>query len=171
MDHWDRETQQQPPFAPTDAQRHYVEELAVVLEGMGLVRMHGRVVGWLLICDPPEQSASDIQLALEASKGSISGALRFLTTAELVEQAPKPGKRRNYYRIRRHAWSRMISKRVPLFATFAELAERGLREFDDPSGRLERLHEMRDFFRWLEREMPELLESWTRWSGKETLEE
>ena len=41
--------------------------------------MAGRMWGWLLICDPPEQTAADIAEALQASRGAISGTARILT--------------------------------------------------------------------------------------------
>ena len=40
----------------------------------GLPRMTGRVLAWLLVCDPPEQTAAELAEALDASKGAISGA-------------------------------------------------------------------------------------------------
>ncbi|WP_280245777.1 hypothetical protein [Nocardia abscessus] len=39
----------EPTTAPTDAQLAFVEDFALVLERRGLVRMVGRIVGWLLI--------------------------------------------------------------------------------------------------------------------------
>ena len=43
--------------------------------------MAGRMWGWLLICEPPEQTAAEIAEALQASRGAISGTARILTTA------------------------------------------------------------------------------------------
>ncbi|NYE45917.1 hypothetical protein HDA32_001037 [Spinactinospora alkalitolerans] len=164
MDHNEQESWN----PPTDEELHYVEEVAVVLEHMGLVRMHGRVVGWLLICDPPEQSAPGISAALRASKGSISPALRFLLTAGWVEKVALPGVRRDHYRIRGHAWSSMLQKQAPLYSTVTRLAERGLADFsDEPPGRLARLREMHAFFRWVEQEIPNMVQRWLEWERKE----
>ncbi|MEY9213547.1 GbsR/MarR family transcriptional regulator [Thermobifida halotolerans] len=158
------------PRDPTEQERHYVEEVAVVLERMGLVRMHGRVVGWLLVCDPPEQSASDISAALQASKGSISPALRFLRTAGWIEKVPRPGQRRDYYRITPNAWSTMLRQQTPVYAVFTELAARGLDEFrDEPPGRLLRLREMHQFFTWIQEEIPNLVERWLAWQREHPL--
>lgn len=158
------------PRDPTDQERHYVEEVAVVLEQMGLVRMHGRVIGWLLVCDPPEQSAPDISAALQASKGSISPALRFLRTAGWIEKVAKPGQRRDYYRITPNAWSTILRQQAPVYAVFTELAARGLTEFrDEPPGRLARLREMHQFFTWVQEEIPHLVERWLAWQREHPL--
>ncbi|MBA3470937.1 MAG: hypothetical protein H0T53_14985 [Herpetosiphonaceae bacterium] len=58
--------------------RQFVEKVGLLYEQVGLQRMAGRILGWLLICDPPAQSAADLAAALDASKGSISGITRQL---------------------------------------------------------------------------------------------
>ena len=37
---------------PTADERQYVEEVALYFEAQGLPRMIGRILGWLLICEP-----------------------------------------------------------------------------------------------------------------------
>ena len=49
--------------------QHFVEEVALVFEEIGLIRMAGRILGWLLISNPPYQSADELAEALQASKG------------------------------------------------------------------------------------------------------
>ena len=36
-------------------ERLYAEEAAVYLEAMGMPRASGKLLGWLLVCDPPQQ--------------------------------------------------------------------------------------------------------------------
>ncbi|MFV2021605.1 hypothetical protein [Micromonospora sp. LOL_023] len=50
-------------------ERGYAKEAGVVLSGMGLPPAAGKILGWLLICDPPSQTGSDIAAALDLSKG------------------------------------------------------------------------------------------------------
>ena len=45
----------------------------------GLPPMAGRMWGWLLVCDPVEQTAGQLAEALHASRGSISGTGRMLS--------------------------------------------------------------------------------------------
>ena len=62
----------------TDQESAFVEEMGQVLASYGMTPMAGRMWGWLLICDPPEQTAADIADALHASRGAISGTARIL---------------------------------------------------------------------------------------------
>ena len=48
------------------------------LGSYGMTPMAGRMWGWLLICEPPEQTAAEIAEALQASRGAISGTARIL---------------------------------------------------------------------------------------------
>ena len=48
----------------TEEESAFVEEMGQALAGYGMTPMAGRMWGWLLICDPPEQTAGDIADAL-----------------------------------------------------------------------------------------------------------
>jgi DNA-binding transcriptional regulator GbsR (MarR family) len=149
--------------AATAAELHYVEEVALGFERQGLFRMAGRVLGWLLICDPPEQTFNQIAEVLQASKGSISGAMKFLVPSGLVERISRPGDRRDYYRCRPGAWTDLARDQSRLYDDFRKLAQRGLELLADaPAARRERLQGMHDLYAWLEREMPALWERWRR---------
>ena len=60
----------------TEQQQQFVEECGLYFEGIGLTRMAGRIIGWLLISDPPHQTQGDLVEVLQASKSSISVALK-----------------------------------------------------------------------------------------------
>jgi hypothetical protein len=49
-------------------ERHFVEDISLYFEQMGLPRTAGRVLGMLLISDPPEQSLNDLCEVLQTSK-------------------------------------------------------------------------------------------------------
>ena len=143
------------------AEQMYVEDAGVVFEQVGFPRMAARVIGWLLICEPPHQSPGELAIALQASKASISTSVRLLIQIGIVERVAFPGKRRDYYRIRDEAWSRMTEERMDLVATIRELAERGI-ALRANTGRTAdlRLREMRAFYAFYEREMPEIIARW-----------
>ena len=73
----------------------YAEDFGLLFEGFGLPRMVGRVLGVLLISDPPELSAEELAEALQASRGSISSATRSLIGMGLVQRRTKRGERRD----------------------------------------------------------------------------
>lgn len=147
----------------------FVEQAGVVFEHLGFPRMAGRVLGWLLICDPPHQTPGELAAALQASKASISMTIRLLVQLGIIERVALPGNRRDSFRIRDHAWSRMTEERMEYVTTIRELAERGLtlRAGADDAA-TQRLREMRNFYAFYERELPALITRWRKeWQGEE----
>ena len=141
--------------------KRFIEEVGLLFELTGLPRMAGRILGWLLICDPPHQSTSSLAEVLQASKGSISTMTRLLIQAGMVERTGVPGERRDYFCIRLGAWSVLIKQRHAQIAAIRQLAERGLElRSGEDTDRLQRLQEMRDFHAFFERELPVLIERW-----------
>ncbi|MDN3241393.1 GbsR/MarR family transcriptional regulator [Glycomyces tritici] len=139
----------------------FVEDFALAMERLGLVRMTGRVMAWLLVCDPPAQTFGQIAEALQASKGSISTALKFLTTAGWVGKTSKPGVRGDFYTIRSGAMADLIKQQSGQYAVFTQVTARGLALFEDaPPERSERLRDMHEFFSWLAKELPALMDRW-----------
>lgn len=140
---------------------HFVEEVGMMFEAVGLPRMAGRIFGWLLIANPPHQSMGDLVKVLQASKGSISTMTRLLIQISLIERVSLPGQRRDYFQIKPHAWSQLTQQRMTQITAFRQLAERGLNLLSDQPPQLrQRLQEMRDIHAFLEKEMPLLDQRW-----------
>ena len=53
--------------------------------------MTGRISAWLLLCDPPVQSLTEIAEGLGVSKAAVSGAARLLLQNHFVERVGEPG--------------------------------------------------------------------------------
>src|SRR4029450_13459893 len=85
------------PADLTHEQSAFIEEMGQFLGGSGMTPMAGRKWGWLLLCDPPEQTAAQIADALGASRGAISGTARILTSAGFIRRTKKRGDRREYF--------------------------------------------------------------------------
>ena len=143
-------------------EQNFVEEVGIVFEQTGLPRMAGRILGWLLISDPPHQSTIELTDALMASKGSISTMTRLLIQIGLIERISLPGVRRDYFRIQPDAWQHMIRRGLEdEIKMFRQLAEHGLKLLVDKTPLTRKwLEEMRDVYTFLEREFPTLLERW-----------
>ncbi|MEQ4723223.1 transcriptional regulator [Nonomuraea sp. B19D2] len=106
----------------------WVEQVAgFVSQEWGLAPITGRVLGWLMACDPPEQTASDIAEAIGASRASLTTNMHLLTSIKLIRRFRKPGERNVYYQIEDDAWSRVIRQKLAAFTAFDELAAEGLR--------------------------------------------
>jgi DNA-binding transcriptional regulator GbsR (MarR family) len=143
------------------AAKHFVEEVGLLFELMGLPRMAGRIFGWLLISNPPHQSMDELVEVLQASKGSISTMTRLLIQVGLIERLSLPGQRRDYFRIKPDAWSQVIKQRLVQITAFREMAEKGLKLLEDePLLLRQRLEEMRDIHAFFERELPAMNERW-----------
>jgi DNA-binding transcriptional regulator GbsR (MarR family) len=135
----------------------FVEDFGLVMGSGGMPRAAGRITAWLLVCDPPEQSADDLAKALGASAGGVSTNVRFLTRYNLVERVGKAGDRRTFYRIAPNAWATLMLAREAETRQFRAFGEKGLALLAGKSpAQRERLAEMTRFFAFLEREMPAL---------------
>lgn len=145
------------PFAQT----HFVEEVGLLFELVGLPRMAGRIFGCLLISEPPQQSSGALAEVLQASKGSISTMTRLLLQIGLIERVSIPGDRRDYFQIKSHAWTQLSQQRLTQITAFRQVAERGLELLHGRSPALQkRLLEMRDIHAFWERELPLLNQRW-----------
>src|SRR5690625_3079181 len=148
---------------PSEAELDFVDEAAVFFEREGLPLISGRVIGWLLISDPPEQSPAQLAQALQVSRSSISSATRLLTPSGLVESVRVRGDRRQYFRIAADGWSRMLERRYAQTTAFRRMTERGLRVLESegaPPERRERLDNVRSLYTFLEHELPAILQRW-----------
>ena len=144
------------------AKLEYIEEMGLLMEDYGFSRMAGRVLGALLVSEPAEQTAEDLASALQASRSSISVAIRLLEKLGYVERVSRPGERKDYFRNRPNAWATQLAERQLIaIRQLREVADKGLAllETDDADSRLG-LEEMREFYAFMEREHPRILKSW-----------
>jgi DNA-binding transcriptional regulator GbsR (MarR family) len=74
---------------------HFIEDIGLFFEQMGMPRMAGRILGVLLISDPPAQSITEISEKLKASKSSVSIMARLLVENGLIERVASPVPRRD----------------------------------------------------------------------------
>jgi DNA-binding transcriptional regulator GbsR (MarR family) len=139
--------------------KHFVEDMSLYFEQMGLPRTAGRVLGLLLISDPPAQSLTDLSELLQVSKSSISTTTRLLTEMGLIERAASPVPRQVYVQFKPGGWVVFIRQRLKLWASLHQIAEQGLALLHDQDPELrERLQEAHDMFSLIEEELPALLE-------------
>jgi DNA-binding transcriptional regulator GbsR (MarR family) len=114
-----------------------------------------RILGWMLVCKPAEQTAPDIQEELELSAGSVSTAVRFLTGMGMLERVDHRGDRRIFYRSSKLGWQRVLQNRTRAFTELKAVAEHAI---DAAGGEADdRLVEMRDTYALMEAGVRELL--------------
>jgi DNA-binding transcriptional regulator GbsR (MarR family) len=139
----------------------FVEELGMLIElEAGAPRMVGRTLGWLLVCDPPDQSAAELAHSLQASKGSISTATRVLLRMGLIERVRHRGERFDRFTAQPEAWDELLW-RQDQFSAPRRVVQMGLEALaDEPAERRAALEEMDALYAWWERRIPALREEY-----------
>ncbi len=139
---------------------HFIEDIGLFFEQMGMPRMAGRILGVLLISESPAQSITEISEKLKASKSSISIMARLLVEDGLIERVASPIPRRDFYRFKRGGWVLYMRQWLGLMAALHQITERGLALLESqPPEQKERLQEAHDLFSFIEERFPLLLES------------
>jgi hypothetical protein len=92
----------------------------------GMAPMVGRLIGYLAVCDPREQSISDLADALLASRSAIAGAVNVLETLKLIKRSRTAGERMDRVRLDMSS-PQATGFDVSEYQEQAELAREGLR--------------------------------------------
>lgn len=141
----------------------FAEEASALFERNGMAPMTGRILGWLLVADPPEQGAEAIAEALDASRGSVSMSTRLLMEVGVVERVRVRGERRARYRVRPGVWPAILQQNLRRLTEMRLLAERGLEVMGSvTSPQRDNLVEMRELYAYFEDALPGLVERWDR---------
>ncbi|MFB9430141.1 GbsR/MarR family transcriptional regulator [Streptoalloteichus tenebrarius] len=136
----------------SDGEAEFVDRVGLFFESLGAPRTMGRIYGWLMICDPPDQSLTALARTLSVSKASVSTTIRPMSEGGLVERVPVAG-REHHYRIVPGGLSRLVRLHFTRVGAGAEVAAFGLSVVDeDRAGPRERLAEFRDFCEFTQRE-------------------
>jgi DNA-binding MarR family transcriptional regulator len=134
-----------------DAVLAWVERIAKYCSDQdGLPLIAGRVLGWLVVCDPPEQSAGQIAAAIGASRASLTTNLRLLGSVGFVRQVTKPGDRTVYYRVDDEAWETVVQRQIASLTAFGDIMRDGLGLVGRSSRRASRMRAAHEVFGWLD---------------------
>ena len=140
-------------------EKHFVEDISLFFEEVGLPRMAGRILGVLLIASPPEQSIDELCHVLQASKSAVSTSARLLMETGLIERVPPPVPRRVYFRFKTGGWLIFMRQRMRLWSELHQITERGLELHRESDPALqERLQEAHAMFSLIEADFPALLD-------------
>jgi predicted transcriptional regulator len=141
--------------------RRFVEHLAMMLTEWGFPRMPARVLGSMMTADEGSLTAADLAERLDVSAAAISGAVRYLTRIGLINRVPVRGSRRDAYSLPENPWYQTSVLEGELLKALAALSDEGVAAVggaDTPAGA--KIAEMRDFYLFLEGELPLLLDKW-----------
>ncbi len=120
----------------------------------------GRVLGYLLICSPPEQSIAELAEALLASRSAITGAVTHLAGYGAVVRTRSVGQRMDHVTLD----PRVLDPTGFAATTYqqqATLAREALALLEEgPSPRRSMIEEGAAFYDFLAERMPALLDEW-----------
>lgn len=129
-------------------------------EKYGFAPVTGRVIGYLSVCQPMEQSINDIAEALFTSRSAINSALKTIENMNLLQRTRPAGTRADLISLNPRDW-RDTGFQESEYIQSAALAREGLELLKDASPErrqpLEMMASMNDF---LVERMPKLYDEW-----------
>jgi predicted ArsR family transcriptional regulator len=137
----------------------WMERLAAQLVPEGIPLIGGRILGYLLICDPEERTAAELSEELEASTGSISTNLKLLVNNGMVLRSTRRGRQAAQYRLDPAAWGDLVRRRMQALADTRELTADGLRLLSGDPQRALRLRAVDEFYAWFTQQTTTLWQS------------
>lgn len=122
--------------------------------------MVGRLLGYLAVCEPPEQTIAELADALLASRSAIAGAINVVEGMHLVRRSRAAGERMDKVRIDLTS-PQALGMETGEYEEMSELAREGLAVLGDaPVERKAVLLEMAAFSEFLVEQMPLLEQRW-----------
>ena len=145
---------------PTNGVADVINYMGVWFSALGVPRAAGQMFGYLLVCEPAEQSAGEIAAGIGISRASVSSNARLLSSMNAIEERHRVGDRKTYYRMRRNWWIEVTVAKMGGFKELAEMARRTVAA--GGLARTDGLDEMIEFTEFWSTEIPELVERWNR---------
>ena len=135
----------QKPVLTDEERAELVEEFGLIWEELGMMRMVGRVTGYLMLSNAPYVSTAELREALQASAGSISTTTRRLKEFGFIRQVAVAGERSHFFRADDDVWGAFLAAEPPALRRARELAERVLGRLgegdDSPRTRFENMRD------------------------------
>jgi DNA-binding transcriptional regulator GbsR (MarR family) len=146
-------------MSPEEAE--FVDRLGLFMEMLGGPRTMGRIYGWLLICDPPQQSLTELAEALSVSKTSVSTVARQLQEGGMIERLPS-STRQHLYRVTPGGFASVLNTQLSRMKLGIDAADFGLSLLgEDRAAQRERLEDFRDFCEFSAQDYrDELMQRW-----------
>ncbi|WP_166350139.1 MarR family transcriptional regulator [Phytoactinopolyspora limicola] len=156
---------------PNDLQRHpdekrvaaWVDTICDRLAHHGLTPIAGRIVGHLLVCEPPYRTAKELAAEVSASRAAISISTRQLVEAGWLHRWTRRDDRAAVYGINCAQWAQLIRRQLASTTELRELFDEGIALVGHDNPRARRLCAARDPYVWMEWEFAEV---WKRWEAR-----
>lgn len=146
--------------------RDYGDQLAGLLEEAGFPRMPARVLMTFVTSESGDLTADQIAQTLGISPAAVSGAIQYLRSTQLVRVGSLPATRRRIYTLN-PAWYTVTLSRATMYGEIQELVREIPAELGPDTAAGKRVAEMADFYAYLARRFPEILEEWRELKNQE----
>lgn len=132
----------------------------------GFPPVTGRLIGYLAVCEPIDQSITEIADALLTSRSAITGAVKALETQGLVNRTRPAGSRTDYISLTTNGWEKGGFDAAEYIEN-GRLAREGLELLKDASPeRRQALEDMLALSDFLAERMPALYHEWLAYKSK-----
>ncbi|GAA3076841.1 hypothetical protein GCM10017600_08670 [Streptosporangium carneum] len=138
----------------------FVDRMGLIMERLGGARTMGRLHAWLMICDPPDQSLTDLAAELGVSKTAVSTVARQLELSGMVERVPT-STREHRYRMVGGGWDQVMRIQLAVVRQSLDTLDFGLSILgDDRPVQRGQLKDTRDFFAFVLQDSDAMFERW-----------
>ena len=145
----------------TETLLRVVEQLGLLLSELGMPRMPARVFAYVLAEDADRYTARELADGLRVSLAAISGAVRYLVQAGLLDKGREPESRSDHYRIYDDdVWSAIMAHRIPLAERWASVVADAVDQLPEGSRGRRRLQETEAYYRFVAKASLTMMQQW-----------
>lgn len=135
------------------------ERAAAVLTAAGFPRMPARVLMTITAGPQDGLTAAEIGQRLGVSPAAVSGATTYLEKTGILHRVARQGSRKARFLIAPGGWGDMVRANLSVYERLADAFDLIGDESAEP-GDAASVHETAEFFRFLKRRLPLLLDEW-----------
>lgn len=146
-----------------EKQEELIGRIGVFSEKSGYPPLVAKMIGLLLVSDPPQQTFEEIQTRLMSSKSAVSTGLNMLMDRGIVEYITFIGDRKRYFKVNTERWLALaqenllnVAKNIGLFNDILQYRKAYTNDEKFTAG----VEEVHDFHVFLAGEFPRLLDKW-----------
>lgn len=143
-----------------DEVAEFIEGFALSLTEAGMQRMASRMFGALLVADDGRLTAKEVAERLQVSPAAVSGAVSYLTQTKLITRVREPGDRVDHYSVGEQPWFETLMARTDSIEKMVVWMRKGSAALAQGSPAQVRMDETREFFEYLQAEMPRIIDRW-----------
>lgn len=127
----------------------FVESMGLILQGDGMPRIAGRMLGLFVLRGGPF-SFAQLSEALDVSRGSISTNTRLLEDLGIIERVAIRGERQDYFKLADEPYAELVERKMIRSIKALESISKTAEKLDQSDAdTLDRISELANFYRIL----------------------